>query len=174
MTSPVTKPELLAALRNGEKETLDKLLSVPAEAFERGCYENGWNGRQVLAHIAAIEWTYPKLIDIARSAGQPRERTPDKPKENLPTTTVSGGIINSYNDRQIERYAGASVQQLLEVFRTNRAATIAAFEGADDDLFSQPIKTAGGTEGPLGHIVNLVCVLHVAGHVNDIVQSAAA
>jgi hypothetical protein len=170
-TPTITKPQLLEALRNGEKEVLNKLASVPASAFERGCYENGWNGRQVLAHIAAIEWTYPKLIDIARSAGQPREKTPDKP--NLPTTTVSGGIINSYNDRQIERYAGASVQELLEVFRTNRAATIAAFEGADDDLLSRPIKTAGGTQGPLGHVVNLVAVMHVAGHVNDIVQSAS-
>lgn len=171
-TPTITKAQLLEALRQGEKEALDKLSKVPPDAFERGCYENGWNGRQVLAHIAAIEWTYPKLIDIARSA--PREKTTDKPEENLPTTTVSGGIINSYNDRRIERYAGATVQELLEVFRTNRAATIAAFEGADDDLFSQPIKTAGGTKGPLGHVVNLVGVLHVASHVNDIVQSATA
>lgn len=172
-TPTITKPQLLEALRQGEKEVLDKLSKVPADAFERGCYENGWNGRQVLAHIAAIEWSYPKLIDVAKSAGQLQEKAAEKPKDKVPTATASGGI-NSYNDRQIERYAGASVEELLEVFRKNRATTIAAMKEADEELFSQPIKSAGGITGPLGTVVNMVAVMHVAGHVNDIVQSASA
>ncbi|MCI0832046.1 MAG: hypothetical protein J4O13_03035, partial [Chloroflexi bacterium] len=62
----VSKSQLLANLRLGGEELLSKLEGLPAGALEAGCYENGWNGRQVLAHIAAIEWTYPRLIDIAR------------------------------------------------------------------------------------------------------------
>lgn len=173
-TPTITKPQLLEALRQGEKEVLDKLAKVPAEAFERGCYENGWNGRQVLAHIAAIEWTYPKLIEVARSAANSQAQPTDKPKDVKPPQRAASGGIASYNDRSIERYASSSVQELIDVFKTNRATTIAAFEGADDDLFGQPIKSAGGITGPLGYVMNLVAVMHVAGHVNDIVQSASA
>jgi hypothetical protein len=164
----VTKPQLLAALRQGEKDAIDKLSRLPAERFEEGRYENGWNGRQILAHITAIEWTYPKLIDVARGADRPAEKKPDSPP---PTRTASGGI-NSYNDRSIERYADTSAEELLEVFRKNRATTIAAIEAADDDLFLQEVKSAGGIRGPLGYVLNLVAVMHVTGHVNDIVGAA--
>jgi hypothetical protein len=27
-----------------------------------GIYENGWNGREVVAHLAGIEWSLPGLI----------------------------------------------------------------------------------------------------------------
>jgi hypothetical protein len=164
-TETITKPQLLAALRRGEKDAIEKLSGIPAERFEEGRYENGWNGRQILAHITAIEWTYPKLIDVARGAEKPAEKKPDSPP---PTRTASGGI-NSYNDRQIERYAGATVAELLDIFRKNRATTIAAVEATDDDLFLREVKSAGGAQGPLGTVFNYVAVLHVAGHVNDIV-----
>jgi hypothetical protein len=161
----ITKPQLLAALRQGEKDALDKLSALPAERFEEGRYENGWNGRQILAHITAIEWTYPKLIDVARGGDKPAQKNPDAPP---PTRPATGGI-NSYNDRSIERYADTSAKELLEIFRKNRATTIAAVEATDDDLFLQQVKSAGGIRGPLGYVLNLVAVMHVAGHVNDIV-----
>jgi hypothetical protein len=163
----ITKPQLLAALRQGEKDAIDKLSRLPAERFEEGRYENGWNGRQILAHITAIEWTYPKLIDVARGADRPADKKPDSP----PTRPASGGI-NSYNDRSIERYADTSAEELLEIFRKNRATTIAAVEAADDGLFLQEVKSAGGVRGPLGTVFNYIAVMHVAGHVNDIVGAA--
>lgn len=173
-TPTVTKSQLLESLRNGEKETLDKLSSLPADAFEQGCYENGWNGRQVLAHITAIEWTYPKLIDVARGGGQSGEKAPDKPKDEKPPERKASGGINSYNDRSIARYDGVGAKELIAEFRKNRATTIEAIEATDDDLFLQTVKSAGGITGPLGYVLNLVAVMHVSGHVNDIVQSASA
>lgn len=167
-TETITKPQLLAALRQGEQDIIDKLSGLPAERFDEGRYENGWNGRQILAHITAIEWTYPKLIDVARGADKPTEKKPDAPP---PTRPASGGI-NSYNDRSIERYADTSAAELLDIFRKNRATTIAAVEATDDGLFLQEVKSAGGIRGPLGYVLNLVAVLHVAGHVNDIVGAA--
>ena len=114
----VSKSQLVATLRSSGEELLSKLEGLPEDALEAGCYENGWNGRQVLAHIAAIEWTYPKLIDLARNG--PPEKKPDAPATSRP---AKGGI-NSYNDRQIERYADNTVAELLDIFRKNRATTI--------------------------------------------------
>ncbi len=164
----ITKPQLLAALRQGERDTIDKLSRLHAERFEEGRYENGWNGRQILAHIAAIEWTYPRLIDVARSTDAPSQKKPDS---QPPTRAASGGI-NSYNDRSIERYTDTSVAELLDVFRKNRATTIAAVEATEDGLFLRQVKSAGGIQGPLGTVFKYVAVMHVAGHVNDIVSAA--
>src|SRR3989337_2895305 len=60
--SASSKTQLIDTLRSTGAETAARLRSLPPEAFEQGRYENGWNGRQILAHIAALEWTYPRPI----------------------------------------------------------------------------------------------------------------
>ena len=161
--STPSKAQLIETLRSTAAETAARLRSLPPEAFEQGRYENGWNGRQILAHIASIEWTYPRLFDLAREASTPRPATPG-------TTAGRGmqGGINDYNERQVEKRTGASVAELIEEFETNRAATIAAAESADEALFSTPIRSAGGITGPLTSVITAIAVLHVAQHVNDI------
>ncbi len=187
MTAPQspTKGELLSALRSSGQEALDSLRALPPEEFERGRYENGWNGRQILAHIASIEWTYPRLLDVAKqgapapssSVGAHRDaprgggdvhRTEPSEAAGTPTRIAQGGI-DSYNERQVAKRADASVDELLSEFERNRAATIAAVEGVDEVLLSQEIRSAGGITGPLASVINAVAVLHVLGHVNDIV-----
>lgn len=162
--STPSKAQLIETLRSSGEETAARLRSLPPEAFEQGRYENGWNGRQILAHIASIEWTYPRLIDLAREASQPP-----------PPATTGGrpggmrGGINDYNERQVEKRAGASVAELIDEFETNRAATITAAESADEALFATPIRSAGGITGPLASVLTAIAVLHVVQHVNDIV-----
>ena len=64
--------------------------------------------------------------------------------------------------------------ELLEVFKNEPRDTIAAIEAEDDDLFQKHVKSAGGIPGPLGTVLNYVAVMHVSGHVNDIVQACGA
>lgn len=161
-TTP-SKAQLLDALRSSEGEVVAKLGALPAEEFERGRYEGGWNGRQILAHIASIEWTYPRLIDVAREAGGSAQRSPEPP-----TRSFRGGY-SDYNQRQVDKRADASVEELLAEFRQNRATTIAAVESAPEELFATPIRSAGGVTGPLVSVFYSVAVLHVQMHVNDIV-----
>jgi hypothetical protein len=170
----LTKAELLDALRSSGQRALETLRALPTAAFEQGRYESGWNGRQILAHIASIEWTYRRLIDVAKEATQPAPAAaaPKPEAKDLPTRTAQGGIL-SYNDRQVEKRAGATVEELLLEFETNRAATIAAVEAADEALFAQPIRSAGGVTGPLASVLNAVAVLHVNAHANDIAGSQA-
>lgn len=51
------REELIAELQQDSEEFQEAVAQLPDEAFERGVYEQGWNARQLLAHIAAIEWT---------------------------------------------------------------------------------------------------------------------
>lgn len=157
-----SKGELLEALRASRDEVLAIVRALPPERLEEGRYENGWNGRQILAHIASIEWTYPRLLDIARDAPASAEA-----KAEVPTRTMRGGN-DAYNDRQVARRAHLSAADLLSEFERNRAATIAAVEAADEALFTRHIRSAGGVTGPLATVFHEVAVAHVLGHAHDL------
>jgi hypothetical protein len=168
VSEPLTpsKEELLAALRSSAAEVVRIVREQTPEQLEAGRYENGWNGRQILAHLASIEWTYPRLIDIARAAEAGTAPAVGDP----PTRTMRGGN-DAYNDRQVARRSDHSVEQLLAEFEQNRAATIAAVEAIDDALLARRIRSAGGVEGPLALVFAAVAVAHVLGHARDIEAS---
>jgi Mycothiol maleylpyruvate isomerase N-terminal domain len=157
-----SKDELLAALRSSRDEVVRIVRGLTPERLEEGRYENGWNGRQILAHLASIEWTYPRLIDIARSAVAPEAAPAD-----LPTRTMRGGN-DAYNDRQVAKRAGVPVTDLLAEFERNRATTIQAVEATDDAMLARRIRSAGGVVGPLALVFLQVAVLHVLGHARDL------
>lgn len=176
----MTKAELVAALKSSGEDAVTALRALPESAFEAGRYENGWNAKQILAHIASIEWTYPQLLELGAQAsatagggGQtsaaatPARRMSAEEAGGLPTRAAAGGI-DSYNDRQVEKRAGISIGDLIAEFAKNRAATVAAVEAAEDDLFSRPIRSAGGITGALADVLNAVAVQHVSMHVADI------
>ena len=161
-----TKAALLDALRASRDEVVSIVRGLSPAQLEEGRYESGWNGRQILAHLASIEWTYPRLIDIARAEPAP-ETAPARGEP--PTRTMRGGN-DAYNERQVAKRAHLSPAELLAEFEHNRAATIAAVEATDDSLFARPIRSAGGVTGPLALVFHRVAVLHVLGHARDIAR----
>ena len=163
-----SKAELLRALRSSRDEVVALISSLPPARLEEGRYESGWNGRQILAHIASIEWSYPRLIDIARTPPSP----PSPPSEESapPTRTMKGGN-DSYNDRQVAKREHRTVAELLAEFDQNRAATIQAVEAADEALFARRIRSAGGVVGPLALVFHQIAVAHVLGHARDIARN---
>lgn len=154
-----SKADLLRALRDSRDQVVNLVASLPPARLEAGRYEGGWNGRQILAHIASIEWSYPRLIDIAR--------TPPPDESAPPTRTMKGGN-DSYNDRQVAKREHMTVAELLAEFEKNRAATIAAVEAAEEPLFARRIRSAGGVVGPLALVFHQIAVAHVLAHARDI------
>lgn len=169
-----SKAELLEALRASRDQVLSTLRGLPPERLEEGRYENGWNGREILAHLASIEWTYPRLIDIAREAATTDAAPAPAPtSDGLPTRTMRGGN-DAYNERQVAKRAHLSAGELLVEFEDNRAATIRAVEAADEALLARRIRSAGGITGPLATVFYQVAVAHVLGHARDIVGPSGA
>ena len=74
----------------------------------------------------------------------------------------------------METRAGATVDELLAEFEKNRAATIAAIEGADESLLATQIRSAGGITGALAQVVYATAVQHVLGHAGDILGERLA
>ena len=167
-----SKHELLEALRASRDEVLALVRGLRPEQLEEGRYENGWNARQILAHIASIEWSYPRLLDIARDGAPSAAPTPgSEASAAAPPTRQMRGGNDSYNERQVAKRAGVPVADLLAEFEQNRAATIQAVESADETLFSRVIRSAGGVTGPLARVFYAIAVLHVLGHARDIAGS---
>ena len=163
--SHVSKEQLIEGLRTSEQQLINSLDAVDAADLESGCYENGWTAREVLAHVASIEWTYSNVLELARKGEATKEGATQA------GGGTSGGSITSYNDRQIEKRAQASVADLLAEFRDNRAKTLAAVEGADDSLLAAKVRSAGGVEGPAANVLQGLGVGHVMMHLNDIVTA---
>jgi hypothetical protein len=166
-TPTPSKRALLDALHASRDEVLSVIRSLSPEALEEGRYEQGWNGRQILAHVASIEWTYPRLIDVARAAGTAAPNPASGADVDPPAREMRGGN-DAYNDRQVAKRAHMSVPELLAEFEHNRAATIQAVEDADEELLARRIRSAGGRVGPLATVFHQVAVEHVLGHVRDI------
>jgi hypothetical protein len=171
MSAP-TKASVLAGLRASGDEALRDLRATPEATYAQGRYENGWNARQILAHVATIEWTYPRLIDLAQASGETSDSPapaarPARPQQTSPDRPADPRIL-SYNERQVAKRAGASIAELIDEFARNRAATVAAVEAADEALFSRVIRSAGGMTGTLAAVLDMVAVQHVRMHVADI------
>lgn len=170
-TQPIPpKQALIAELRRTGDAVVAQLGALDESALEAGRYENGWNGRQILAHIASIEWTYPRLIELAKGP-PPDVKAATTPPRQSPMASGSPQILG-YNDRQVAKREGVSAADLLAEFKKNREATIAAVEATDDALFTKEITSAGGAQGPLASVFKFVAIDHVAGHLRDITGSA--
>jgi hypothetical protein len=163
-----SKHELLAALRASRDEVLATVRAVPPARLEEGRYEGGWNGRQILAHLASIEWTYPKLIDIAREALSPKGDSHAETGAAEPPARSMRGGNDAYNARQVAKRAHLPVADLLAEFERNRAATIEAVEAVAEPLLARGIRSAGGVTGSLATVLYQVAVAHVLGHARDL------
>ena len=161
-TSTITKDEVLENLRSGQRAFVEAVRSHPNDRWPEGCYEEGWTAKDILAHVASIEWTYPKLLLLAQEP--PKERDGEK--------RFRGGI-GGYNERQVDKRRSAPVEELIEEFERNREATIASVEEADDALLGEPVRSAGGVEGTALEVMNYVAVVHVRDHLDDITGSGA-
>jgi hypothetical protein len=162
-TSP-TKDELLGALRSSGELVVQRVRELDPTKLEEGRYESGWNGRQILAHIASIEWTYPRILDLPEAGAEPKEAR--EPAGSHAAT--SSNPMDGYNERQVAKRAEATVAELLAEFEQNRAATIAAVEAADAAVLSRRVLSAGGRTGTIAQVMQDVCVGHVLIHLEDL------
>ena len=159
MADTVSKELLLENIRASRDELLAAAAEVPEAQWTEDRYDEGWTARDILAHLASIEWTYPRILDLAD------KKEPQAPKEP-PKPRPPG--LGDYNQRQVAKRADATVEELLEEFERNRAATLAAVEEANEDLLRERVRSAGGIEGTAAEVLNYLTAIHLRSHLADI------
>lgn len=157
------RTRLVDELRHSGVGVLAAMAAVPPNRLEAPGYENGWTVRQIMAHVASMEFTYRRLPDVARGSRDAQ-------------VAAGGGRfdMDGYNARQVERRAGATLQQLIEEFANGRAALIVAVGGLDGALLATPIRSAGGVSGTLAQVIEGTAASHVRGHAADFARAAGA
>ena len=168
--APPTKKELITALQQSGDDLLTRVGNMDDDALDQGRYENGWNAKQILAHVASIEWTYKKLVDTAkqpRSTARPtgrggpvrRAATRRQPHRRLqqppgrpPRRQVREGAPPRVQGEPRRHHRRRPV---LRRRRSSRSAT----------------RSAGGAQGTLAEVIMFVAVSHVQQHTRDLVGS---
>src|SRR5438128_3668042 len=128
MKSAISKQELLDNMHAVAREFVDAVRRFPEEEWSQGRYEEGWTAKDILAHVASIEWTYPRLLELAEVRPQHPE-TERRPR----------GLVDDYNRRQVDKRKETAVEELLVEFQRNRASTIAAVEDADESVLDERV-----------------------------------
>lgn len=167
-----TKIELLHELRTTRDDLLSHVVSMDDAALAGGRYEHGWAAREILAHVASIEWTYPRLIDLAT---QPADAAPAPANgtRRPAAANAAAPAVDDYNERQVAKRAAASKNDLLDEFRKNRNALIAAVEATPEDVLARRVRSFGGVEGTLAEVIRFVAIDHVRSHINDLIGEHA-
>ena len=161
-TDLVSKQELLENMRTSGRAFAEAVRAYPADQWGEGRYEEGWSAKDILAHVASVEWTYPKILDLADGKGPPPK--PDEAKDGVKSADLPGG----YNERHVAKRKDNSIEELLGEFETNRTATIGAVEEADEDLLRVRVRSAGGVEGTAAEVLNYLTVVHLNQHLDDL------
>ena len=154
--------ELVTELRASGAEALSAMAAVPAEALDRTGYENGWTVHQIMAHVAAMEFAYCRLPEVASSPTRNAQRG-------------EGGLpfdMDAYNARQVERRRDAMPAQLMDEFARGRGTLIALAGSLDPDLLAVPIRSAGGITGSLAEVMDATAAGHVRQHALDFMRAA--
>ena len=168
-----TRDNLIRDLQTDAQTLADTVARIPEDGWNDGVYEHGWSARQLLAHIAAIEWTYPKLIERAAAAQTAETAEAADPASSFSSNpAVTDFDMDAYNHRQVEKRGDTPIPDLLAEFQRNRQATIAAIQAAPDAILTRPTRSAGGVEGTLLEVLAGVARTHVRQHLTDLTTAA--
>lgn len=148
-----SRRSVIEALDAARREAERLVETAPAEAWTGIVYEDGWNARQLLAHMASTSGVASFLLMMARSP-------------------AGGGMAGFDNDRfnaeQVAMREGRSPADLLDEIRANIARDIAAVEGAPDDLLFKHYQAPWDAEGPLADVIVESPNRHWRGHLDEL------
>jgi len=120
---------------NALRGDVERLVEVtPEGAWTRGVYENGWNAKQVLGHLAAMSGVANFVMMMAQA----------------PNAGMGGGgafDIDQFNAQQTAMREGKTPADLLDEIRGNFTRDVSAVEKAPDDLLFKHYKAPWDVEG---------------------------
>ncbi len=153
------KQDVIGAIRDAQREVEKLVPLVPASAWSGQAYEQGWNGKQLLCHLASTSGIARFLIRMAQAPG-------------------SGGMgadfdIDSFNAQQVAARQDKPVDEVLEEVCANCRRDIESVENAPDDLIAQHFRAPWGIEGALGDVIVGSIDEHFMTHVRDLAKAVA-
>ncbi len=148
-----TKEEVVAAIR-GAQEELDRLVSsTPEAAWSKPAYEQGWNAKQLLCHVAASSNVAGFLLAMARNPG----------------ASFGGGLDqDEFNAQQVALREPKSISEVADEAREYLERDVDNANAAPDELLAAHYEAPWGDDGPLGDVIVDSIEEHLMMHVRDL------
>ncbi len=151
---PASRQEIVDAYRRARQQAEELVASASESAWSRGAYEQGWNAKQLLCHIADSCGVARFLIAYA--------------KDRRPLPAGVEFDIDKWNAQQVALREGKSIQDLLTELQVNIGREVEAIEAAPDALLSGQTRAPWGDEGTLGDLIMGTISDHFHMHLADL------
>jgi hypothetical protein len=153
------KEDIIRVMEQFQSDVEQTVAAMPEAAWSGGIYEDGWNARQILCHIASTSGVAGFLMNLAQApSGQ-----------SMPAGFFD---VDDFNKAQVEMRAGKSPSEVLSEIRATLQRDAATVQAADDALLNRQFKTPWELEGPLGDLIVNSFRDHLGIHLTDL-RSAA-
>ncbi|HEY5641133.1 MAG TPA: maleylpyruvate isomerase N-terminal domain-containing protein [Dehalococcoidia bacterium] len=135
-----SKDRIIEGIREVQAEAERVASAMPGDAWDKGVYENGWNAKQILCHIALSANVPAFLIAAANSPGPAK---------------MPGGAdnIDDFNESQVAMRMEKPVSEILEEMNHTYEQAVDVVHATPDELFARQIRTPWQTEGELGALI---------------------
>lgn len=150
-----TKEDVLAAMDAFSAE-VEALASLPEEEWETGVYENSWNAKQLLCHIASTAGIAGFVLTLART----------------PVTAGMGGGAgfdnDAFNAQQVQARQGKPLANIFNEIRDTMNRDRQVAQAAPDQLLGSMFRAPWGTEGTVAEVIADSFKEHLGTHVAEI------
>lgn len=156
---PAEKSDVVGAIRDAQREVERLVSSAPESVWSKPAYEQGWDAKQLLCHVASTSGPAAFLIGMAKAPG-------------------SGGMgadfdIDAFNAQQVAARQDKPIAEVLEEIRGNCQRDIDSVQSAPDDLLAQRFRAPWGVEGSLADVIVGSVQGHLMMHVRDLAKAVS-
>lgn len=157
------RSDVIEALRVFCVELEETVSAAPDAVWSRQIYRNGWNGRQVLAHIASTSGVAGFALALSRMPDQMAGA-----RASLPAR--SGGALDqdAWNLQQVALRESRSVEELLGEVRSNTERDAGLVEAASEEELERRFRAPWEIEGPLAEVIVDSVKGHLGVHLADL------
>ncbi len=156
-----SKQDVVAALEKIRDQIVAVAEAVPEASWAANVYENGWNERELLYHIASMTGPASFILMMSR----------------LPANAAAGSgnyDLDAFNRDQVKLREGRSVGEALDEVRANIQRSIQDVEKATDDELQKHYVAPWGTDGTVAEVIIASVKEHLGMHLADLRAGAVA
>ena len=155
---PTKKEDLIGAIRNARREVERLASSAPESAWLRQGYEQGWNAKQLLCHVAASSNVAGFLLAMARNPG---------------ASFGHGVDEDQFNAQQVALRESKTIAETVDEALGHLERDIDNVNAAPEELLAAHYRAPWGYEGPLADVMLDSLQDHLTMHVRDLARAVS-
>lgn len=145
---------VIACLLDVREQIGTAVEGMPESSWDKSVYENGWNSRQLLYHIASTSGVASFVLAMSKL---PKHPDGGDPFDN-----------DAFNRDQVALREGRSPADALDEIRANLQRDIQAIEKASDDDLGRLWTAPWGMEGTVAEIITSAVDGHLGAHLEEL------